>query len=53
MTISQDQNQTTADPGTRIEILDTPAELDLTTADNLAAQGRAAISRRPGCCCST
>ena len=47
MTITQDQNQMTAGPGTRIEILDTPAELDLTTANNVAAQGRAAIGRHP------
>ena len=45
MTIAHDQNQMTADPGTRVAILDAPAELDLATADNLAEQGRAAISR--------
>ena len=45
MTITQGQNPMTAGPGSRIEVLDTPAELDLTTADGLAEQGRQAIGR--------
>jgi anti-anti-sigma factor len=41
----QSENQTTADRGAGIEILSTPAELDLTTGDGLVEQGYAAIAR--------
>ena len=43
--MTQSENQTTADRGAGIEILSTPAELDLTTGDGLAEQGYAAIAR--------
>jgi anti-sigma B factor antagonist len=44
--MTQTQNQTTADPNARIEILGMPDELDLLTAEGLVAQGRAAIARQ-------
>jgi anti-sigma B factor antagonist len=47
MTITQEKHQTTADRGAGIEILGTPSELDLLTADGLAEQARAAIARHP------
>lgn len=43
--MTQSKNQTTADPGAGIEILSTPAELDLTIGDGLVEQGYAAITR--------
>jgi anti-anti-sigma factor len=39
------ENQTTADSGAGIEIVSMPAELDLTTSEDVAAQGCAAIAR--------
>ncbi len=43
--MTQGENQTTAARGAEIEILSTPAELDLATADGLVEQGYAAIAR--------
>ena len=43
--MTQSKNQTTADQGAGIEILSTPAELDLTIGDGLVEQGYAAITR--------
>jgi len=39
------ENQTTVDSGAGIEIVSMPAELDLTTSEDVAAQGCAAIAR--------
>jgi len=39
------ENQTTGDSGAGIEIVSMPAELDLTTGEDVAAQGCAAIAR--------
>ena len=47
MTITQGQHQVMANPGAQVEVMGTPAELDLTTADSLAEQGCMAIGRRP------
>ncbi len=38
------ENQTTADSGAGIEIVSMPAELDLTTSEDVVAQGCAAIA---------
>ena len=38
------ENQTTADSGAGIEIVNMPAELDLTTSEDVVAQGCAAIA---------
>jgi anti-anti-sigma factor len=43
--MTQGENQATAVRGAGIEILGMPAELDLATADGLAARGYAAIAR--------
>jgi anti-sigma B factor antagonist len=39
------ENQATADSGAGIEIVSMPAELDLTTSEDVAEQGCAAIAR--------
>jgi hypothetical protein len=44
-TMTPGENQTTAESGAGIEIVSMPAELDLTTSEDVAEQGCAAIAR--------
>lgn len=45
--MTRDENQAALSSGSGMEILGTPPELDITTADGLAKRGCDAIARRP------